>query len=1283
MTTEFNAVFKVTGANTAQAERETLAGIDRITQGGRRKLRDFSGEAQQILNQALSVPRNQAGALDLNLPELRQATQAQEARAIAAREVAEATLRAAKADGFANQEMRERVAAVRQLAAAEDALAADLRTRITVEEAIQRELNQTVSATDAVVAAQRRGIATRGSAVNSVGRERTAFIQLGQQLQDVTVQAQLGTNAFVIFSQQVPQAAFALSGLADSTNKTKAAVGSFATFLAGPWGAALFAATAVLGPYIARLFESEEAADESANAHETLADRLDITRNSYEEVIEAIREYNAEAAASAQTTLQLAQAASIAANARLDEAIATRQQIAASLELQANRQFDGSEATGPGGFVTSGQAIRVGAIEARLAANEAEISDLQRGVTNTGFSLAVEQARIQGDPAAAIAENYAVLREQLRGRITDTNDLRKALLDLNAQERADINALRDRPDGSSNRPDRSTNRRLRELDRLREFAADAERQIAEVGNRFVEIPSGVALVNRSVTDLDNLIAELGKRQPPDFRQLIDQAQDLREQLSDFGVEGLLNREAKAIETALQQQLTAQRLVLAGREDEAEILRILAQLQAQYGEEALLLEPRIRAAVEAYADAQEGLQRLSDQQAAFLDATQSLRQELEGLFSGEGADFERIFRQLRARLQVEEIFGDGLRKLEQSVRKDFGAAVDELTLQTRRGETALEAFTDALLGQAARIAGAGTVPSAQQSIGQLFDAEFGSGGAANDNEIIVNAYRRAVENTIAGTSLDEFTARSAAVLTDPLLRNLPPEIAAKLAPVLNNAVGGFLAAGPIGGILGALDGADIGGDGGSFDRAIGGLLKNAQQAAVFGSILNSIGIGGGSAESQLLGSLGGIGGGALGGAIGALGSAGGPIGALIGTLAGQLLGSVLGNGAAGSATLGGTGGRLGVTGTGGGSGTRRDQASQLGDSVAEAINQVASALGATVDASRASLSVGLRDDDIRIDASGRGRTKIGDGARDFGQNAEAALLFATQDLINDGVIAGLTASEERLFRAGADIDAAIQDVLDFRSVFNRLGAFNDPLGEELRALNTEFERFIELFDRANVSVEERQQLEELYERERAELIADATDRVAGSLKSLIDDLTIGDSGLSLRARRENALAEFDPLAARVAAGDASAFDDFEQAARALLEIERELFASSGGYFERFDQIVALSRGAVAAQEAALTGAAGLPSPFGNGVQAPVPGGVPTLGPGGAPGVAPNSDRFSETIARNTQDVALINSEQRAILSEMREILSEMRSGIDTIARNSDRGGFIGQPRSFAA
>src|SRR5690606_8150777 len=40
-----------------------------------------------------------------------------------------------------------------------------------------------------------------------------------------------------------------------------------------------------------------------------------------------------------------------------------------------------------------------------------------------------------------------------------------------------------------------------------------------------------------------------------------------------------------------------------------------------------------------------------------------------------------------------------------------------------------------------------------------------------------------------------------------------------------------------------------------------------------------------------------------------------------------------------------------------------------------------------------------------------------------------------------------------------------------------------------------------------------------------------------------------------------------------------YDDFVEASRALLDIERELFGSQSGYFERLEQVTNLTRGAL--------------------------------------------------------------------------------------------------------
>ena len=124
------------------------------------------------------------------------------------------------------------------------------------------------------------------------------------------------------------------------------------------------------------------------------------------------------------------------------------------------------------------------------------------------------------------------------------------------------------------------------------------------------------------------------------------------------------------------------------------------------------------------------------------------------------------------------------------------------------------------------------------------------------------------------------------------------------------------------------------------------------------------------------------------------------------------------------------------------------------------------------------------------------------------------------------------------------------------------------------------------------------LEKLYGAERAQAVKQATESLTGSLRGLLDDLTIGNDALSLRDRKSAALAKFDPLEARVKAGDSSAFDDYATAARALLDIERQFSGSQLGYFALLDQVKATTQGRLDGFDSIATSSIGRDSPFAN-------------------------------------------------------------------------------------
>ena len=97
------------------------------------------------------------------------------------------------------------------------------------------------------------------AAAESARQQRAMYQQLGFQVQDVFASFASGINPMVILAQQGGQVASALSG-------ARGVAGRVATFLAGPYGAAVFGAATVVGLLATNLFESADASDEATKA---------------------------------------------------------------------------------------------------------------------------------------------------------------------------------------------------------------------------------------------------------------------------------------------------------------------------------------------------------------------------------------------------------------------------------------------------------------------------------------------------------------------------------------------------------------------------------------------------------------------------------------------------------------------------------------------------------------------------------------------------------------------------------------------------------------------------------------------------------------------------------------------------------------------------------------------------------------------------------------------------------------------------------------------------------
>lgn len=251
-----------------------------------------------------------------------------------------------------------------------------------------------------------------------------------------------------------------------------------------------------------------------------------------------------------------------------------------------------------------------------------------------------------------------------------------------------------------------------------------------------------------------------------------------------------------------------------------------------------------------------------------------------------------------------------------------------------------------------------------------------------------------------------------------------------------------------------------------------------------------------------------------------------------------------------------------------------------------------------------VSIGQYKGNWRVSSTGydgklnfKGNTGAGGkGLTDFGEDQQAAIAFAIRDAIYDGAITGISAAAQRLIKNGKDLDAQIAKALDFESVFVRLKEYRDPVGAALDTLDKEFTRLQKIFAEAGASTAEYAELEALYGIEREKAVKEAAERLTASLKSLYDDLTLGDNGRSIRDRMSAAQAAYDPLKARVLAGDRTAYDAFAEAAKSLLDIQRQFSGSQTPYFDLLDEITKITKQRIDAEGNITSIAENRDSPF---------------------------------------------------------------------------------------
>jgi hypothetical protein len=1052
------------------------------------------------------------------------------------------------------------------------------------------------------------------------GRLRQASIGAGQQLQDIAISLYSGQQAGIVFAQQLPQLAFGLSGLEGSTNRTQDRIGKFATFLSGPWGLAVGLGVGALATLVSELWSTEEAAKAAELGADGLSQAQGVLGNMFDLASGKIERQNELLVLNARLTALNLRAEAMAQRDSSRQALGNFQ--TGSLGLSYTNKALGALGIPVYGSTDREQQVRAVAGDlksGRITREEA----LQRSEKLDFKGLAITKTEFQ---QALIDEVSAEFKDRTAGLID------KSLEDGNLAPEL-------RREGNNRKKDRKgpdeSKAASRELERLKSFGDQAAESIARISEQFDDQPRLVDKSAQAVRSLDDVIAKLNspknsklanreelvakayeaqraaaaavatdiERYREANARNLDvlnlQAQGLNEQaailqeINRLDERYGLTKAAKALAQQrddLQAILTDEELVGAARADAA---KELDAINAKLADNAT----QQKNAAEAAADYVKTTNALNQQVArtnelmqAQLGVLDAARGGLKDILSGRSTDFfgnlKQSIKDLQGARLFDSLFGDAFDGIENELRKQTPLGKANARLTTEIDQAAIKSTE-----LATAMDGAATIiTQAAQRI------------ALNDNIAVTDPSQpgTVVEGRLLGTvaiaspSIQRIADLTGFGITKPLADILERTLGVNASDALGLGLGGYLTGGAVGGLLGGLKGLvdsqktelqksfdkTFGDSGLSGD--IGNALKGAQTGAATSGIMKSLGIKTSTTAAQI--------GGALGAASGIPGAD------IIASITWGFIGGLFKKTKSGSATIGNLDGSLGISGTGGNSGKYIEAASDGAGGIISSINRIADALGGIVDPSRGSVSLGIRHGDYRVDTTGSGITKKNRGAIDFNEDASAAIAFATYDLIRDGVITGLRATTQRILQTGDDLDAALQKALDFEDVFSQLKEFRDPVGAALDGLDREFTRLKKLFQDSNATTQEYADLEELYNLKRAEAVKQASEQIIGSLKDLRDQLNIGDSGLSLRARLTNARAAFDPLEARVKAGDTTAYDDYAKAAATLLDLQKELSGSQGEYFALFDQINSLTATAIAAQEAIASASANRDSPF---------------------------------------------------------------------------------------
>lgn len=960
-------------------------------------------------------------------------------------------------------------------------------------------------------------------------RNAFALRNAGQQVGDFATQVTLGGGVARAFASQAGQMGFALSEF------EKGPLARVGKFMVGPWGIAFTVAAVALSPFIEKLFDSNKALDEQRDRLEKAATAADSYGNA-QSLLGKIIDLNT---GKFKTQNQvLIQTIRLQAQSNILKAQADQKTATAALSAKGAPTLIERLGTVAAGSATQGQGIA--AEGAKLAARLAPIKDVVQDYVRLTSIAGASQESLDKGLAATIRRLDQLGRTgKLAGRdlidakqsvlalATTLNDQRANKLVIDGADGKGVDDLLKPYERAKKPPKAKAPKSTAALD---EFGRDAADRIDAINESFNETPSQVLKVNRAVATLDDLIEDLSRKKPPNFQELIAQAQAAK-----IVVREAINRPFDDFIESQSRAFDNQRLINAGRVDEAAAAQQVYAIEKAQGPLSQQRKDAILATVQAIRQEQRETEILREQQQAYLTTLGQIKAAVRGvIFDGVNGikDLPKklidSFAQLQGEKLFDKLFAGTFRDLEDQVKgtktvQDASDKMAEAVNLVAKKSDALGVAFDNLAGKVPGTTGTGAAVAGASGAAALLDAS---------GNVDTKALGALLNST--GSAPDPLapTGGPAEVVVAGNRLKDPQSFFANAATKLAKGVGISDAAAKT-----------IGEYGG---KAIKGAATGALTNSVFAPIAKGLGLKTSKTGAQ------------VGGAIGSFVPI--PGGDIIGSVIGSVVGGLFKKSKQASSTLSFTDGEaIGGTGTGTGK-EARNTATGLGSSLASGLNQIADALGGQL--GTANVSIGYRPGHkagaFRVDPTGGGAVKDG-SVKAFETEAEA-IAFALRDAILDGAVTGLSSAMQKALQSNPDIDKAVSEALKVKDVEAFIANAADALKSQFAEFDKTAASRVAIARKYGVDV---LAVEKANGEARTKLIDSALKSAVGGLQSFLTDLSTGDLFEGNAAEKRTALlSQIETAKGDVAKGADGAGDTLAGLYRQLLATSREGFGTAG-------------------------------------------------------------------------------------------------------------------------